>query len=139
MKIIAKKQRHRERFEALQSVPGVGFVTAIAFELELFHPERFQREEQLTSYLGLAPTVRHSGERHPRGHLVPVGQKRLRSLLVEAAWVWVGHDPYAALLYRKFLGKSQVPQKAIAAVARKLAVILWRLSIEKRAYRKMAS
>jgi transposase len=88
--------------------------------------------------LGLAPTVKHSGEKNPRGHLVPVGQKRLRSLLIEVSWIWVAHDKYAANLYHKLLGKTGIPQKAIAAVARKLAIILWRLSIEKRAYRFVA-
>ena len=46
---------------------------------------------------------------------------------------------YAAGLYRKFIAKSGIPQKVITAVARKLAIILWRLSIEKRAYRNIAA
>lgn len=126
-------------FQALTSVPGVGPITATSFLLELFNPERFERGEQVASYLGLAPTVHHSGERTPRGRLVPVGQKRLRSLLVEAAWRWIARDSYANGLYRKFLSRSGIPQKAIAAVARKLAVILWRLSVEQRAYRSAAT
>ena len=139
LKVIAQKDAHREIVDALKTVPGVGFITAITFHLELFEPERFKREEEVASYLGLAPTVKHSGEHHPRGYLVPVGQQRLRSLLIEASWMWVANDEYAAAMYRKIFSKSQIPQKAIAAVARKLAIILWRLSIEKRAYRKMAA
>jgi transposase len=64
-----------------------------------------------------------------------VGQKRLRSLLIEAAWVWIKRDAKAHEQYRKLLGKTGVPQKAIAAMARRLAIIMWRLSVEKRAYR----
>ncbi len=96
------------------TVPGIGLLTAMAFHLEIYKPKRFQREEEIVSYLGLAPTVKHSREKHPRGHLVPVGQKRLRSLLVEASWIWVTHDKYAASLYHKLLGRTGVPQKAIA-------------------------
>ncbi len=45
------------------------------------------KSEAAASYLGLAPIVRHSGNKTPSGRLVPVGQTRLRSLLVEAAWM----------------------------------------------------
>lgn len=45
----------------LQSIPGVGPVVATTFALELFRPERFDRPEEVTSYLGLAPVVRYSG------------------------------------------------------------------------------
>jgi transposase len=116
-------------------VPGGGKVVATTFHTELFRPERFGRGEEVASYLGLAPTVRHSGERTPRGHLVPVGQTRLRSLLIEAALIWRAKDTYARELYNKLLSKTGIPQKAIAALARRLAIIFWRLSIEQRAYR----
>ena len=120
--------------KSLTSVPGVGKVVATTFHLELFRPERFDRGEEVASYLGLAPTVRHSGEKTPRGYLVPCGQKRLRSLLIEAAWIWRAKDAKACELYYKLLSKTGVPQKAIAALARRLAIILWRLSIEQRTY-----
>jgi transposase len=119
----------------LQSVPGVGEVVATTFMLELFDPERFQRAEEVSSYLGLAPMVRHSGEKTPSGRLRPVGQTRLRSLLIEAAWMWRQYDPYARNIYNRFLGRMGIAQKAIAAVARKLTVILWRLYMERRHYR----
>jgi transposase len=132
---INLKQEHRATIRALTSVPGVGKIVATTFHTELFRPERFKRSEEVTSYLGLAPTVRHSGEKTPRGYLAPVGQTRLRSLLIEAAWLWRAKDPYARDIYTKLLSRTGIPQKAIAALARRLAIILWRLSIEQRAYR----
>ena len=135
---LNRQPKHRPVIRALTTVPGVGKVVATTFRLELFRPERFQRAEEVTSYLGLAPTVRHSGEKTPRGYLMPVGQKRLRSLLIEAAWIWRAKDAKAGELYNKLLSKTGIPQKAIAALARKLAIILWRLSIEQRAYRPEA-
>jgi transposase len=134
---LAALNRHPDHYpviHSLTSVPGVGKVVATTFHLELFRPERFQRGDEVASYLGLAPTVRHSGEKTPRGYLVPVGQKRLRSLLIEAAWMWRVKDPGASELYNKLLSKTGIPQKAIAALARRLAIILWRLSIEQRPY-----
>lgn len=126
---------HAGEYAAVTSVPGVGFVTGTTFLLEVFEPARFSRAEEVASYLGLAPTVRHSGQKTPRGHLVPVGQRRLRSLLVEASWRWIASDAQAKARYQKILSRTGLPQKAITAMARRLAIVLWRLSLERRAFR----
>jgi transposase len=128
-------RQHEKILACLQSVPGVGEVVATTFMLELFDPGRFHRAEEVTSYLGLAPMVRHSGEQTPSGRLRKVGQNRLRSLLIEAAWMWRQHDHYARDLYHRFLERMGIAQKAITAVTRKLAVILWSLYVERRVYR----
>ena len=120
---------HKSRIRALRTVPGVGEVVATTFAAELFRPGRFQRPEEVTSYLGLAPVVRQSGGGKARTKIRPVGQRRLRSLLIEAAWMWKQRDTAAEMFYRRILGRTGLPQKAIVAVARKLAVRLWRLSI----------
>ncbi len=135
LKDICQRPEHRKVVESLKSVPGVGDVVATTFLLELFNPGRFGRAEEVASYLGLAPTVHHSGEKTPRGYLVPIGQTRLRSLLVEAAWIWKSRDDYGQQQYNKLISRTGIPQKAITALARKLSIILWRLSIEQRAYR----
>ena len=128
------QEQHGNTYEYLQTAPGVGPITAATFQLELFDPGRFKTGDQVASYLGLAPCVRQSGESKGRSRLRPVGQKRLRSLLVEAAWCLCRKDEQAMAKYRRLLNKTSVPQKAIVAIARDLAVILWRLSIEQRAY-----
>jgi len=131
---LTKQQNHRKTLSCLKSVPGIGPVVATTFLCEVFRPERFKRAEEVASYLGLAPMVRHSGENTPSGRLVPVGQTKLRSLLVEAAWIWQARDKYAHDLYNRFLKRMGIAQKAITAVARKLAIILWRLCVEQRPY-----
>jgi transposase len=132
---MIKDRKVRANTAYLKSVPGVGSVVAGTYATELFRPERFQVADQVSSYLGLAPMVRQSGQSRGAGRLVPVGQNRLRSLLIEAAWNWKRKDPYAAALYNKFLSRTGIAQKAICAVARKLAIILWRLLVEQRVYR----
>lgn len=135
LKEMVKSVESCQSVSYLQTVPGVGPTVATSFVLELFRPDRFRRAEEVASYLGLAPVVRHSGSKTPSGRLVPVGQKRLRSLLIEAAWMWKAKDAAAADLYNRLLTRSGIAQKAIAAVARRLAIILWRLMIEQRPYR----
>ena len=130
-----KQTRAEAMVERLRGVPGVGPVTARTFCLEVFSPERFRSSGELTSYLGLSPTTRHSGQGKARAKLRPVGQKRLRSLLIEAAWIWKSRDEYASKHYRRLVSRHGIAQKAITAVARKLAIILWRLCLENRDYR----
>lgn len=136
---LAKDDEHRQVIRCLQSVPGVGPVVAATFCFELFRPERFQRAEEVAGYLGLAPLVRQSGEGRGRGRIGKVGQGRLKSLLVEAAWTWRAKDPWARQFYGKLLARTGIAQKAIVALARKLAIILWRLCIEKRSYYAQAA
>lgn len=134
IRAVCTRSEHGKVYEYLQTIPGVGPITAATFMLELYDPTRFETGDQVASYLGLAPMVSQSGESKGRAKLRPVGQKRLRSLLVEAAWTWVRKDEQAGDKYRRIVGKTNVPQKAIAAVARDLAIILWRLSIDQRPY-----
>ncbi|OEU68609.1 MAG: hypothetical protein BA863_16815 [Desulfovibrio sp. S3730MH75] len=126
--ITAQKQDEVKRITAMRSVPGVGKVVATTFAADIFNPKRFRRSEEVTAYLGLAPVIRQSGGSKGKAYLRPVGQRRLRSLLIEAAWIWKQKDEWAHNFYNRILGKHGVPQKAIAALARKLAALLWRLS-----------
>lgn len=131
---LCEQPKDNEVIRHLQTVPGVGPVVSATFRQELFRPERFERAEELAKYLGLAPVPRQSGESKSRARLMPTGQKVLRSLLVEAAWRWKSADPWAQECYRKLLGRCGLAQKAICALARRLAIVLWRISIERRAY-----
>jgi transposase len=54
---------------------------------------------------------------------------------VAAAWMWRAKDAYAREMYSRLLNRSGIAQKAITAIARRLAIILWRLAVEQRLYR----
>lgn len=126
---ISQEQDEARRIAAMRSVPGVGEVVATTFAAEVFRPGRFNRSEEVTAYLGLAPVVQQSGLSKGTARIRPVGQRRLRSLLVEAAWMWKQKDEWAREFYNRILSRHGVPQKAIAALARKLAALLWKLSL----------
>lgn len=126
---------HGSRQTCLKSVPGVGPLPASSFLAELFRPEGFKRGEEVAAYLELAPIVRHIGKKSPAGRLHPTGHNRLRALLVEDAWIWQSRAKGIYDYYTRVLSHSGLPQKAITAVARKLALVLWRLACEVRLYR----
>lgn len=129
LRTISRGQDEARRIAAMRSVPGVGEVVATSFAAEIYRPERFNRSEEVTAYLGLAPVIRQSGGSKGMASLRPVGQKRLRSLLIEAAWIWKLKDEWARNFYNRIYSRSGVAQKAIAALARKLAALLWKLSL----------
>ena len=132
---LGNTQRDNDTIEHLQSIPGVGPIVSAAFYYEIFRPERFPRSEELGRYLGLAPVPRQSGESKGRARRVPSGQRILRSILVQAAWRWRDADAWASQYYNRILSHCGLSQKAIVALARKLAVIMWRIILENRPYR----
>jgi transposase len=135
---LAEAERHRSAVAVLCSVPGVGALTAAAFRLELPEPERFDHDGQVARTAGLAPQVRQSGETRREGGLLKSGNARLRTVLVEAAWRWVRYDEAAARRYRQLVANTGSGKKAIVAMARRLGVLLWRLSVRGEPYRAVA-
>ncbi|MBW1713926.1 MAG: IS110 family transposase [Deltaproteobacteria bacterium] len=77
----------------------------MTFCLEIFKPQRFSRAEEIASCLGLAPTVRQRGPGKARGRIVPTGQKRLGSILIEAAWTFKRYDPKAREMYNRIVAR----------------------------------
>jgi transposase len=132
---LARSERHRESAAVLRSVPGVGLITAMAFRLELPEPGRFEHAGQVARMLGPAPQVRQSGPTRREGGLLKSGNPRLRTVLVEAAWRWVSGDETAAVRYRRLVANTGSSQKAIVGRARRLGMLLWRLSVRGEVYR----
>jgi transposase len=125
---------HKERIANLRTIPGVGVTIAHTFISEIFRPERFKRAEEICAYVGLAPVTSHSGSGKERAWIRPVGQRYLRSILVEAAWRLIAAEDCYRDFYNRIRSRTNLPQKAITAVARKLLVLLWRIAIEGRPY-----
>jgi transposase len=135
---LAESERHRRAAEVMRSVPGVGLVTAMTFRLELPEPGRFDDAGQVARMTGLAPMVRQSGETRREGGLIRSSSARLRTALVESAWRWVAHDEAAKEVYRRLVGNTGSGKKAIVGVARRLGVLLWRLSCRGQPYCRAA-
>jgi transposase len=108
----------------LQTQPGVGAITALAFVVTIGPVERFERSKQVASYLGLIPAEDSSGGRQKLLGISKQGNTFLRTLLVEAGQSAARHDPelrraYQRLAHRKHRALAKV------MVARKLAVRLY--------------
>jgi transposase len=115
----------------LESIPGVGRLTAMTFVLTLGRAERFAHSRDVAGFLGLRPKQRQSGARDPQLGISKSGDPYMRKLLVQCAHHILGHYGKDSALRRWGLAKSEGGKKAtlraIIAVARKLSVLLHRL------------
>jgi transposase len=108
----------------LQTHPGVGALTALAFVLIIGRADRFQCGKQIASYLGLVPLEESSGQRRRLGHITKQGNSLLRFLLVEAAQVTVRSDQEWRSKYFH-LAMRRGRKIAKVAMARRLAVRMY--------------
>jgi len=108
----------------LMTHPGVGPLTALAFELVIGTPQRFHCGKQIASYVGLVPTEESSGDRRRLGHISKQGNVLLRFLLVEAAQVTVrSQAKWRSTFFHLAMRRGRKIAKV--AMARKLAVHLY--------------
>jgi transposase len=118
--------------------PGVGNTTATQFAAEIFNPKRFSDKTQLAKYVGLAPSVRQSGQTSRDGPILKTGRSQLRCGLIQAAWRWVCCDKNARQTFRRLSSGTGEKNKAITAMARKLAIHLWMMARDNKPYSSAA-
>jgi transposase len=121
---VAKAAEKDTVAQLLQTHPGVGSVTALAFSLTLGQIERFAHSRQVVSYLGLNPSEHSSGGRQRLGSISKQGNPMLRSLLVEAGQTTARLEPELKRAYQR-LKRRKHSAVAKVMVARKLAVRLY--------------
>jgi transposase len=125
--------------QALLTVQAVGHITALTFVLTLGSKQRFQRSRDVGCYLGLRPRRSQSGDRDPQLGITKAGNVYLRSLLIECAnHILRPHGRDSALrqwgLHLAARGGKQAKNKAVVAVARKLAVLLHHIWVTQELY-----
>jgi len=113
----------------LARLSGVGWVGATRLVLELFWRD-FANRREVGACVGLVPQPYDSGDSHSDQGISKQGNARVRSLLIEMAWMWLRHQPDSELAQwfaRRTAGPSKRGKRiAIVAVARRLAIALWR-------------
>jgi transposase len=113
----------------LGKLRGIGDTSAWLLAFELFWRDYNNRRE-VGSTTGLAPTPYNSGGSTREQGISKAGNPLLRKVLIEMAWTWLRFQPQSGLsrwFQKKFgNGGSRLRRIGIVAVARRLAVDLWR-------------
>jgi transposase len=118
-----------EKVRRLTMLGAVGETTATVLVAEVYH-RSFETRRHVASFVGLAPSPYKSGHTdHDRG-ISKAGTKLARQTLVELAWFWLRYQPNSRLSlwwHARFGDKGMRGRKVgIVALARKLAIALWR-------------
>jgi transposase len=124
-----EKSPQAAKIAKLMEFKGIGPEIAARLCLEAFF-RKFDNRRQLGAYSGLTPSPWSSGQIDHEQGVSKAGNPRLRAILIEAAWLWVAHQPDSALT-KWFLGrlkgaKGRHKKRLIVALARKLLVALWK-------------
>src|SRR5438874_5306611 len=115
------------------TIPGVSSVVASTVLASIGDIARFPSPDKLSSYFGLIPRVRQSGEYPARhGRISKPGNRDARKMAVEAAWS-TKTAPGPLRAFFNLMQRKHGLEVAAVATARKLAVMIWHvLTIRKR-------
>lgn len=126
--------RELEAAAPLNIPRGLGKLTTVMLTREICDWHRFNNRRAISSYTGLCPGEYSSGTKCIPGSVTKRGNPRIRAALVECAWRLVRFQPQYPpvkkrlhLLAKGARATGAVRKKAIVAVARRLAVDLWRV------------
>jgi len=115
--------------QQLCSLRGIGVQSATVLVREAF-VRRFANGKALGSYAGLTATPYSSGGIEREQGIGKAGNRRLRTVMVELAWLWQRYQPGAAQVvwFRERTGSTgrRVRKVMVVALARKLLIALWR-------------
>lgn len=91
---------------------------------------RFANRRQVAAYAGLAPTPWQSGSVALEQGVSKAGNPRLRTTMIQLAWLWLRHQPHSLLTQwfhqRAQLNGGRIRKVLIVALARKLLIALWK-------------
>jgi transposase len=114
--------------QQLTGFRGIGVQSATVLVREVVR--RFANGKALGSYAGLASTPYSSGGIDREQGIGKAGNRRVRTVMVELAWLWTRYQPGAAQVcwFRERVGSTgrRVRKIMVVALARKLLIALWR-------------
>jgi transposase len=109
---------------------AIGENSAWMFSTEFFAWRKFQNRRQVGGLAGLTGTPYQSGSTNREQGISKAGNRWIRGMVVEIAWLWRRYQPQSELSQwyeRKYgHGNSRLKRIGIVALARKLLIELWR-------------
>jgi len=121
-----------EQVRALMQLPGIGWVGAWTLVAELFGWREIRNRRELAALVGLVPVPYNSGTMVREQGISKAGNRRVRALLIQLAWLWLRYQPHSKhsrWFRERFGGGSQRQRRiGIVALARRLVIDLWRFA-----------
>jgi len=118
------------KVKQLMLLRGIGKASAWLYILEFFGWREFKNRREVGALSGLTPTPFSSGDSNREQGISKSGNKRIRHMTIEIAWLWLRYQPQSELTkwYKKRFanGSPRMKRVGIVALARKLLISLWR-------------
>jgi len=122
------KATEKKRLQ-LMCLTGIGPAIAAVMTREVYY-RQFDNRRQVAGFLGLATSPHDSGDVERSQGISRAGRGQVRGTMIQAAWLWLKHQPKSAItrwFVQRTAGQSaRIRRIMIVAVARKLAIALWR-------------
>ena len=119
-----------DQVRRLQRLRGIGPNTAWLLVREIFGWRRIRNRREPAALAGLAPSPYDSGETRREQGISKAGNRRVRAMMIEVAWLWLQYQPESELSrwFRQRFGQgnARLRKTGIVAVARKLLIALWK-------------
>ncbi len=134
--------RQNEISKLLETIPGIGVLTASAIAAAVPDPAFFKSAREFSAWLGLVPKQNSSGGKESLGQISKQGNRYIRKLLVIGATSMLrraknSREPWSDWVNNLLLRRC--PRLVTVAMANKAARIAWALMVKKQVYRQPAS
>lgn len=139
LKEVRREQRERlakqatpkmRQVEKLIRLKGIGLVTSWVLVMEFFGWRKFRNRREVGALAGMTGTPYDSGDSEREQGISKAGNKRVRAVMIELAWMWLRWQPDSELTrwyIRRFAhGSKRMRRVGIVALSRKLLVALWK-------------
>jgi transposase len=144
-KMIAEKKNleqkilryDNEDIAIMKTLPGIGEMSSRTIDAAIGYIKRFERAKKLTSYSGLVPAVRSSGERTEYGHITREGRSEIRRVAIQCAHALLRSKSQESLPLRQWyerIATRRGCRTAVVALARKMLTIMFYMLRDKKAY-----
>ena len=114
--------------KVLLTLKGIGpDFASVLWQERLFR--HFDNRRQVAAYAGLAPTPWQSGSVAREQGVSKSGNPRLRTTMLQLAWLWLRHQPDSALshwFHQRVGMNGRIRKTMITALARKLLIAFWK-------------
>ncbi len=123
-------QPEMEQVRRLLRLRGIGIHCAWLYVMEFFSWRAFRNRREVGALAGLTPMPHRSGEEDHELGISKVGNRHIRAMAIEIAWIWLRYQPNSELSrwYQRRFGKGskRLHKIGIVALARKLLIAIWR-------------
>jgi transposase len=133
-KIIDEDDDLKGKRDLIESITGIGTVTASTLLAETPHIDKFVSSKALAAFAGVCPQLRQSGRSTSSSHTTKIGNRAIKNVIYMAALSALRYNPLIRAFADRLRERGKKPMEVIVAVMRKLLVLVFGVLKTKRPF-----